>query len=87
LTKQKCVVLNSIKKLSGCRILAVDGEARRVRDVYLNDDQWVVRYLVVDTSGWLSEQSVLISPSAVTSIDWDARDCGESDPRAGGTQP
>jgi hypothetical protein len=60
-------VLNSIKKLSGCRILAVDGEARRVRDVYLNDDQWVVRYLVVDTSGWLSEQSVLISPSAVTS--------------------
>ena len=43
-------MLNSIKKLSGCRILAVDGEAGRVRDVYLDDDQWVVRYLVVDTS-------------------------------------
>ena len=46
-------MLNSIKKLSGFRILAVDGEAGRVRDVYLDDDQWVVRYLVVDTCDWL----------------------------------
>lgn len=66
-------MLSSIKKLTGCRILAVDGEAGRVRDVYLDDDQWVVRYLVVDTSDWLSEQSVLISPSAVTSVDWETR--------------
>ena len=55
-------MLSSIKKLSGCRILAVDGEAGRVRDVYLDDDRWVVRYLVVDSSDWLSEHSVLISP-------------------------
>jgi len=66
-------MLNSIKKLSGCRILAVDGEAGRVRDAYIDDDQWVVRYLVVGTSGWLSEQGVLLSPSAVTSIDWKTR--------------
>lgn len=66
-------MLNSIKKLDRCRILAVDGEAGRVRDVYLDDDRWVVRYLVVDSSDWLSEQSVLISPSAATSIDWETR--------------
>jgi uncharacterized protein YrrD len=66
-------MLNSIKNLGGCRILASDGEAGRVRDVYLDDRQWAVRYLVVDTRKWLSEQSVLIVPSAVTSIDWDKR--------------
>lgn len=66
-------MLSSVKKLSGCRILAVDGEAGRVREAYFNDDQWVVSYLVVDTSEWLSEQSVLIPPSAVNSIDWETR--------------
>jgi hypothetical protein len=43
-------MLNSIKKLSGCRILATDGEVGAVAEaVYFDDEQWVVRYLVVDT--------------------------------------
>src|SRR5678815_369496 len=65
--------MNSIKKLVGCRILAVDGEAGSVREAYLDDDQWVVRYLVVDTKEWPGRGSVLLSPSEVTSIDWQAR--------------
>ena len=78
-------MLSSIKKLSGCRILAVDGEAGRVRDVYLDDDQWLVRYLVVDTSDWLSEQSVLISPSAVTGRDARDRAARSIDSSEGGS--
>jgi hypothetical protein len=81
-TEQERVMLSSIRKLSGCRILAIDGEAGRVRDVYFDDTRWVVRYLVVDTSGWLSEQSVLISPSVVTSIDWETRAIGVNLTRA-----
>ena len=65
-------MLNSVNKLRGCRILATDGEAGRVRDVYIDDRLWAVRYIVVDTSAWLSTKSVLILPSAVTSIDWEA---------------
>jgi hypothetical protein len=67
-------MLNSIKKLSGCRILATDGEVGAVAEaVYFDDEQWVLRYLVVDTRAWLRGRRVLISPYAVTFIDWEAR--------------
>lgn len=66
-------MLSSIKNLVGCRIQALDGEAGRVRDVYIDDREWAVMYLVVDTCKWLSDRSVLILPSAVTSIDWHKR--------------
>jgi PRC-barrel domain len=62
-------MLNSIKKLNGYRILAGDGEVGRVAEAYFDDAQWVVRYLVVDTGGWLSGRSVLISPHAVRFIE------------------
>jgi hypothetical protein len=67
-------MLNSIKKLNGLRILATDGEVGAVAQAaYFDDEQWVVRYLVVDTKAWLRGRSVLISPYAVTFIDWEAR--------------
>jgi hypothetical protein len=62
-----------ISRLHGFRILATDGEVGSVRETYFDDDQWVVRYLVVDTGGWLSGRSVLISPYAVKFIDWQTR--------------
>jgi hypothetical protein len=66
-------MLSSIKDLVECRIQALGGEAGRVRDVYIDDRLWAVVYLVVDTCKWLSDRSVLILPSAVTSIDWHRR--------------
>jgi hypothetical protein len=66
-------MLNSINSLFGFRILATDGEAGRIRDVYIDDRQWTVRYLVVDTCKWLNEKSVLILPSAVTSMEQEPR--------------
>ncbi|MEO8921887.1 MAG: PRC-barrel domain-containing protein, partial [Caldimonas sp.] len=30
-----------------------------VKDFYFDDEEWVVRYLVVDTGGWLSSRKVL----------------------------
>ena len=34
------------------------------------DEAWVVRYLIVDTGGWLSNRKVLISPFAIGHPDW-----------------
>src|SRR5690242_9263843 len=65
-------MLHTVKKLDGCRVLATDGAIGRVKEVYFDDEQWVVRYLVVDTRGWLSGRSVLISPYAVKFIAWDS---------------
>jgi hypothetical protein len=64
-------MLQAIKQLDHCRIIATDGEVGAVRDVYFDDEKWVVRYLVVETGGWLNGRSVLISPYAVRFIDWE----------------
>jgi uncharacterized protein YrrD len=66
-------MLHTIKTLDRGRVVATDGEVGGVRDVYFDDEKWVVRYLVVDTGGWLSGRSVLISPYAVRFIDWGTR--------------
>ena len=56
--------MRKIKEFWGCRVLALDGDVGKVHDVYFNDVSWTVRYLVVDTGGWLSGRRVLISPQA-----------------------
>ena len=63
-------MLHSIQKLGGIRIIAADEQVGTVEEVYFDDEQWVVRYLVVDTGRWLSRRRALISPNAVQSIDW-----------------
>jgi hypothetical protein len=62
-----------IKNLLGLSIGATDGDVGKVKDVYFDDRRWAVRYLVVDTGGWLGGRKVLISPIAVTAIDWDGK--------------
>jgi uncharacterized protein YrrD len=66
-------VLHSIKKLEHCRILATDTEVGSVSDVYFDDARWVVRYLIVKANNEHREHPVLISPYAVTSVDWVTR--------------
>ncbi len=64
-------MLHSAKKLDGMKIIAKDGDAGRIEDVYFDDEKWVVRHLQVDTGGWLTGRKVLVSPFAVTGIDWE----------------
>jgi uncharacterized protein YrrD len=62
-------MLQRIEKIEGCRILATDGEIGRIEDIYFDDECRVVRYLVIDTGGWLTGRDVLISPYAVNVVD------------------
>jgi hypothetical protein len=62
-----------IGDLRDMRIGARDGEIGRITDVYFDDAEWTVRYLVADTGGWLSNRKVLITPFAVQSVDLEAR--------------
>ena len=61
-------MLRSIKHLYGDKLGASDGEIGHVKDVYFDDQNWVVRYLVADTGSWLSQRKVLISPHAFGSL-------------------
>jgi sporulation protein YlmC with PRC-barrel domain len=62
-------MLRRFTRLLGSRIIALDGEIGKVCDLYFDDVEWVVRYLVVDTGLWLPGRKVLISSHAVDSID------------------
>jgi hypothetical protein len=66
-------MLRSVQDLEGYAIGATDGVIGHVRDVYFDDHNWVVRYLVVETGSWLSSRRVLISPIAIGKPDWAAR--------------
>ncbi|ASJ72261.1 PRC-barrel domain-containing protein [Granulosicoccus antarcticus] len=57
-------MLISAKEMEGYSVGANDGDIGHVKDFYLDDEQWVIRYLVVDTGGWLSGRRVLVSPIA-----------------------
>jgi len=63
-------MLRSVKDMQAYTIRATDGTIGHVKDLYFDDEAWVVRYLIVDTGGWLSNRKVLISPFAIGHPDW-----------------
>jgi uncharacterized protein YrrD len=63
-------VLRNVNELRGFAIHATDGNIGEVDDLYFDDEDWAIRYLVVDTGHWLPGRKVLISPLAIGHVDW-----------------
>ncbi|MEX0790092.1 MAG: PRC-barrel domain-containing protein, partial [Actinomycetota bacterium] len=59
-------MLQSAEELTGARLQAIDGEIGPLEDLYFDDFEWKVRYLVANTGGWLSGRRILLSPLALT---------------------
>lgn len=57
-------MFQNLKSLHGLKIRARDGEIGEVQDFYFSDDPWVVRYIVVETRGWLPGRLILLPPQA-----------------------
>src|SRR5450759_337817 len=66
-------MLMNAANLKGLVIRATDGELGTVDQFYFDDETWAIRYLMVDTGGWLGGRQVLISPISVVQTDWQAR--------------
>ena len=49
-------------------VMATDGKVGRIDDLYFDDLEWVIRYFVVDTGGWLESRRVLVAPETAVSI-------------------
>jgi len=62
-------MLRSVRVLNTYSVVASDGTIGHIDDTLFDDLHWTVRYLVVDTGGWLSGRKVLVSPIAVSSIE------------------
>ena len=65
--------LRSAAQVTGYHIHATDGQIGHLSDIVLEDEDWSIRYLVVDTSNWWGGQEVLISPRSVSGIRWTER--------------
>ena len=52
---------------------AVDGDIAQLEQFYFDDDEWVVRYLVLDTTKWGGLGKVLIKPVSVRRVYWQSR--------------
>ena len=63
-------MFRSTKELFGYQILAQDGEIGKVYDLYFDDDDWLTRYLVVDTGPWILGRRVLLVPDCLGQPDW-----------------
>jgi len=62
--------LRSIEAVTGYHIHATDGEIGHVEDFLVEDADWSIHYLVIDTKNWWPGKKVLISPRSARKIDW-----------------
>lgn len=62
-------MLRTLHELRQTTIGATDGAIGKVHDAYFDDQHWTMRYLVVDTGGWLGRK-VLITPLAIERVSW-----------------
>lgn len=62
--------LRSAREVESYAIAAVDGDIGHLEDLLIDDDGWIIRYLVVDTRDWLPGRRVLVAPRWVRGIDW-----------------
>ena len=65
--------LCSIEAVTGYHIHANDGEIGHVEDFLVNDTDWSIHYLAVDTKNWWPGKKVLIAPKSAREINWTDR--------------
>lgn len=63
--------LRSTEDVIGHNVQADDGGIGHVEDLIIDEEAWMIRYLVVDTRNWWPGKKVLISPSWIDRISWD----------------
>ena len=61
-------MLHHAKALESCDLQARDASIGAFKDLYFDDHQWAVRYLIAATGSWLNRHHVLISPKAVRRV-------------------
>ena len=71
--KEDKTMLRNVTHLKGYAIRARDGEIGTVAEFYFDDETWAIRYLVVNTGGWLPGRLVLVSPMALRQAEWQSK--------------
>jgi hypothetical protein len=62
--------LRSVRQVTGYQIHSIDGSVGHAADMFIDDDSWVIRYLVVNTGDNGESRQVLVSPGWIDSVSW-----------------
>ncbi len=66
--------LRSVKEVREYHIRATDSDIGHIEDFIVEQDTWIIRYLVIDTSNWIpASRKVLIAPDWANLVDWKDR--------------
>ncbi len=60
--------LHRLGRLKRCTLHATDGEIGTLKEVYIDDSVWVVRYFVIRTGTWFHGGDVLVAPCSVQGV-------------------
>jgi hypothetical protein len=74
--------LQSAKSMSGFGIRALDGELGRVNGLFVDDRDWSIPALVVETGHWYSGKEILISTANVDRISYEESTVSVNLPKA-----
>ena len=64
------VHLRSAGEVTGYHIHASDGEIGHVEDFLVDDADWSIHYLIVDTKNWWPGKRILVSSRSAGEIHW-----------------
>jgi hypothetical protein len=63
--------LRSTHEVLGYSIQATDTSIGHIEDFIVDEDTWIIRYLIIDTSNWLpTGRKVIIPPTWAERVDW-----------------
>ena len=63
--------LRSTKNVKGYSVTATDGDIGNVEDFLIDDINWKLDFVIVDTGKWFPGKKVIISPKWIKEIKWD----------------
>jgi len=63
--------LRSCKTVTSSHIRAPDGDVGHVCGFLIDEENWAIRYLIVDTRNWWLGHHVLIAPEWIVGLSWD----------------
>lgn len=62
--------LRSTREVIGYYIEASDGDIGHVEDFLIDDENWAIRYVVVDTVNWWPGKKVVVAPQWIKDVSW-----------------
>ena len=62
--------MRSFNEVKGYHIQAEDKEFGHLEDLFVDEENWAIRYLLIDTRNILPGKNVLIAPEWLKNISW-----------------